>query len=118
MQETNTAPKELPAWDELNTEQLPAVELFDNKEHIVTVLVDKPIETLSHKFKGKKVMLFGVTENNEKKTLIVTSIRLALKLKMFDTLKGRTLGIKRTGERTDIDYIVRDINAVVTEAVQ
>ena len=118
MQESNTEPKNLPAWEELNPEQLPAIELFDNAEHIVTFLVDKPIETVSHTYKGKKVMLFGVTENNEKKTLIVTSIRLALKLKMFDTLKGRTLGIKRTGERTDIDYIVRDVNVVVTEAVQ
>jgi len=118
MSENNTAPKELSAWDELNTEQLPAVELFDNNEHVVTFLVDKPIETLSHKFKGKKVMLFGVTENNEKKTLIVTSIRLALKLKAFGILKDKTLGIKRIGERTDIDYVVRDVNAVTTEEVK
>ena len=118
MQENNTEPKELPTWDELNTEQLPAVELFDEKEHIVNFLVDKPIETISHKFKGKKVMLFGVIENSDKKTLIVTSIRLAVKLKTLDPLKGKTLGIKRTGERTDIDYEVRDINKVVTEAVQ
>ena len=118
MEKTNTGPKDLPEWDELNPEQLPAVELFDNKEHVVTFLVDRPIETISHKFQGKKVMLFNVTENNEKKTLIVTSIRLALKLKALNPLKDKILGIKRTGERTDIDYIVRDVNSAPVEDVE
>ena len=118
MQETNTEPKELPGWDDLVTEQLPAVELFDTNEHILDFLVEKPIETISHKFKGKKVMLFGVKENNESKTLIVTSIRLALKLKALSPIKGKTIAIQRTGKSTETDYNVRDINAVVTEAVQ
>lgn len=118
MEKSNTEPKELPAWEDLNTEQLPAVELFDNQEHIVNFLVDKPMETISHKFKGKKVMLFNVKENNEQKTLIVTSIRFALKLKALSPLKGKTIGIQRTGKTTDIDYNIRDVNAVLTEAVE
>jgi len=118
MQESNTEPKELPIWDELITEQLPAVKLFDTNEHTLNFLVDKPTETISHKFKGKKVMLFSVKENNEPKTLIVTSIRLALKLKVLSPLKGRTLAIQRIGKSTDTDYNVRDINKVVTEAVE
>lgn len=101
-------PKELPSWDELMTEQKPAIELFDDKEHVVVFLNDKPIETQSKKFKGKKVYLFSVEENQEAKTLIVTSLRLAVKLKALSPLKSKVVTIKGVGKSTDRDYEVAE----------
>ena len=118
MPENNAEQKELPAWDEIRTEQLPAVELFDEKQHILTFLVSKPYETVGHKFKGKKTFLFDVEENKVKKTLIVTSVRFAVKLKLLDPLKGKTIQIQREGLGTDIDYAVKDINVAETEEVE
>ena len=104
-----TEPKELPSWDELVTEQLPTVEMYDEKEHTVTFMVDRPYETASQKFKGKRVMLFTVEEQGTKKTFIVTSIRLALHLKRHAPLTGKTLTIQRIGKSTATDYEVSEV---------
>ena len=118
MQENSIEPKELPAWEEIRTEQLPAVELFDGKEHILTFMVNKPFETTGHKFKGKRTFLFDVKEEGQPKTLIVTSIRLAVKLKALKQLKDRRIAIKRQGKNTDINYDVRDLDNVPVEEVK
>lgn len=114
-QKMSTEPKELPSWDNLMTEQKDAVELHDMEEHILLFEVDSPREGESKKFKGKKMMFFDVQEQGTPKTLIVSSIRLAVKLKQHIPLKGKTLSIRRTGQRTDIDYIVEEKGAVTSE---
>lgn len=113
-----TEPKELPNWDELVTEQLPTVEMFDEKEHTLTFLVDRPFETASQKFKGKRVMLFTVEEQGIKKTFIVTSLRLALHLKRHAPLMGRKLTIKRIGKSTAIDYEVSEVCDASDESME
>jgi len=99
---------ELPNWENLTTEQTPAVELFDNNEHIVEIKQVTPKEVESTKYKGKKMYIFPVKEGEEDKSLIVSSIRLAIKLKALDLKEGMKVGIKSNGKAgTDRDYEVR-----------
>lgn len=98
--------KELRSWEDLKPNQ-EAVELFDDKEHVLEFLSDRPRETESKKFKGKKVFLFDVKEGKEEKTLVVSSLRLALKLKQIKPLNGSLVSIRGTGKGTDRDYIVK-----------
>ena len=113
-----TEPRELPLWDELNTEELPAVELYDEEEHRLTFLSDKPFETTSQKFKGKRVMLFTVEEAGVRKTLIVTSLRLALHLKRHAPLTEKTLTIQRIGKSTSTDYEVSEVQNASGEELE
>ena len=113
-----TEPRELPLWDELNIEELPAVELFDEKEHRLVFISDKPFETTSQKFKGKRVMLFTVEEEGVRKTLIVTSLRLALHLKRHAPLNGKTITIQRIGKSTATDYEVSEVRDATVESVE
>ena len=118
--ETNKSKEDvkMPGWDDILTEQLPAVELFDNEEHILTFLVDKPYETMGKTY-GKPIKLFNVMEDGVEKTLIASSIRLVVALKKFSPLKDRTLGIQSNGQMgIKRDYSVRDINQVKTEKVK
>jgi hypothetical protein len=114
-----TEKKELPTWEDLNTEKLDAVELFDEKEHTIAFKVDVPRETTSTKYKGKRVMLFDVMENAQDKVLICTSIRLAIKLKELSPLYGKVITIQRKGVNTAIDYDIAEVlkDFKVTEEV-
>lgn len=100
----NNRTKELPKWDDLRTERLPGVELFDKKDHRLVFLKDDPYETTEKH--GKPLMIFDVEENQVNKSLFVSSIRLAVKLKRISPLTGKVVVIKRLGEKTDIDYEV------------
>lgn len=117
MENEKTEPKELPKWDDLNTDKLPGVELFDGKKHAVTFLAERPFETESKKMKGKKVMLFEVMEDSVRKTLIVTSIRLAVELKKLAPLKDKTVIIARVGQGTNIKYEVDEVPDITVHPV-
>ena len=98
---------EMPEWEDLTTVQLPAVELFDMKKHELVFLSDKPRKG-TDKW-NKRIHIFAVSENKEKKTLLVSSVKLAYKLKQIQEKQGllnKIITIQRQGEGTKIDYEV------------
>jgi len=107
METLNIQEPALLGWNELGV-QKKAVELYDNNEHVVKFTENTPKETSSKKFKGKTVYLFEVIENDELKTLIVTSLRLGVKLKQLAPLQGKVVSIRGFGRGTDRDYEVKE----------
>ena len=97
------------SWDNLRTEQRPGVELFDEKLHVVFFQVDKPFETTSQTYENKPLYLFDVLERDIEKTLIVSSIKLAVEIKKYTPLKGKTLKIQRSGKGIKINYKVEAV---------
>lgn len=56
-----------------------------------------------------RVYRFAVEVEGEAQTLSVTSIRLMLKLKEYDPLKGKIIEICRVGEGMETDYLVKPV---------